>query len=279
MKRRLAVAMTIMLTIAGCSDDDSSRQEAHLTDGESVPLAAEETEVSLTPLRVTGDPIASADEVAPQPSPELAGAVERGEARPGGPITDDRFQRWKITAGLRVNLEGQIGRRDHLQQLLNLAEQDEDRFVERFGFEPVRPGESADAKLKMFQLVRWRLQDELRGSEQTIDQLQTRIARHTFQGDTPMSKPLADFGLTDNMLAKLAEFGINDAHEFTLHFYLPEQHDSLAKLFSIEPGEAERMVGDIADAVPKSELDELVREARREHGFGVLPPDLDEGTE
>jgi hypothetical protein len=49
----------------------------------------------------------------------------------------------------------------------------------------------------------------------------------------------------------------------------------LADLLDVELSVAQQMVRDTAKEIPKQELDELVREIRRLHEFGVLPPDSD----
>lgn len=280
MKFIVIVLSPLGLLVAGCASQDqpvSAPPDRRLV----IPLD-EESSSKITPLTVTRKPAEESPKAVDlQPSPELARAVELGQARPGGPVTDERYRHWYATAELRVQLEGEIGKRTHLLDLLQLAVQSEDKFVERFGID-VHPGESADRQLRMFQLIRDRLQEELNTTDREIHNLETKIGKIDLPNNHPalagghtMSKPISEFGLLPEQTAKLSQLGIKDARDFALQFYLPEQHQSLATLLGVELEEAQRLVRDAAEEVPEEELDELVREARRPHEFGVLPPDLE----
>ena len=278
----MAVIPLILLVFLGCAKQHR-RQSISMDRPIEVSLR-DEPPAQVTPLTVTQRPDATGAMVASelQPSPELAVAMSRGEARPAGPITDRAYQCWKTTADLRVRLEGQVGKRTHLIDLMKLAARNEDQFIDRFSLRDVHPGESADRQLRMFQLIRDRLEQEIELTDQQIQQLRDELAtldtnqtNTTFSGDGIMATTLSEFGLSDVQIAKLDRTDIRNVREFALHFYLPQQHPALAELLGIDLPEAQRLVREAVKEVPEEELDELVREAHRPHGFGVLPPEFD----
>lgn len=165
-----------------------------------------------------------------------------------------------------------------------MSEESEEQFLRRFAIGGVGPGESADLQLRMYQAVRERLQKQLVATDSEITNLREKIARVNGAGDksillgdrTMPEKPLAQCGFNAAQVARLEGLGIRTARDFALQFYLPEQHQAAAALLGVDLAEAQRLVRETAKEVPKGELDELVREARRQHEFGVLPPDLDD---
>lgn len=90
-----------------------------------------------------------------------------------------------------------------------------------------------------------------------------------------MATTLSEFGLSDSQVAMLDRINIRNVRDFALQFYLPQQHGALAKLLGIDLPEAQRLVREAAKEIPEEELDELMREAHRPRGFGVLPPEFD----
>jgi len=283
MKPHWLAAIPLILIAMGCANQDRTPAISPVSPDHGIEISLREEPSQVTPLTISRKP----DEIEPavrelQPSPELAVAVRRGEARPAGPITDHAYQRWKSTADLRVRLEGEIGKRTHLLDLLRLAARNEDEFIDRFSLRDVHPGESADRQLRVFQLIRDRLDQEIEVTDQEIGQLQDQLARldagksnTTFTGDHKMAKPLSEIGLSEVQIAKLDRVNIRNSREFALQFYLPEQHAALAELLGIELAEAQQLAREAAKEVPQDELDELVREARQPREIGVLPPDLD----
>ncbi len=107
----------------------------------------------------------------PSPCPDLAMAVDRGDARVAGPITEEAYRGWTATAELQIKLEGQLGKRKHLRDLLKLAEHNENRFIDHFTLPGFLPGESADRQLRMFQVIRERLNREIQFTEEYIANL------------------------------------------------------------------------------------------------------------
>lgn len=85
---------------------------------------------------------------------------------------------------------------------------------------------------------------------------------------------LTDLGLTAGQCAVLAGLGVASQRDLALQFHL--QPDMLANLLSIDQREAGRMVQAAARTVPQTELDRLVREAKRPRTFGVLAPPGDQ---
>ncbi len=90
-----------------------------------------------------------------------------------------------------------------------------------------------------------------------------------------MPAELSELALSNAQLALLERIDIRNVRDFALHFYLPQQHRALAELFGIDLPEAQRLVTEAAKEVPEVELDTLLRETQRVHGFGVLPPESD----
>ena len=285
MKAQLVlIVVAVFGGLAGCTTPDRPPDSR----AEFKPLlVAEEQPTNVTPLRVTGGGDAVNEELAAidlSPSPELASAVRRGEAQPAGPITDERYRRWWATADLRIRLEVRLAQHSHLRKLLTMADDSETQFLERFGIGGVGPGESADLQLRMYQAVRERLQKRLVTTDLEITGLREEITRlsgtrdnSTLLGDTTMpEKALAECGFDAAQIAKLDGLGIRTARDFALQFYLPQQHETAAKLLGIDLAEAQRLVRETAKEVSEEELNELVREARRPYEFGVLPPDIDD---
>lgn len=107
MKAQFLLIVTVVIgSLAGCTQPDrpppSPRVEFKSAFG------AEEEPANVTPLRITGSEEPANEQRAAiddSPSPELARAIRSGEARPAGPITDERYRRWYATADLRVRLE------------------------------------------------------------------------------------------------------------------------------------------------------------------------------
>jgi hypothetical protein len=231
--------------------------------------------------RAEFNPVFVAEE---RPANVTALRISGGDELPNeDPVTDERYRRWYATADLRVRLEVQLGQQSHLRDLLRMSEEREDRFFQRFGIGGVGPGESADLQLRMYQAVRERLQRHLVVTDSEVNGLREQIARisgardtSTQLGDRTMQdKPLADCGFEAAQVVKLEKLGIRTARDFALQFYLPQQHETAAVVLGVDLAEAQRLVRQTANEVSEEELDELVREARRPHEFGVLPPNLD----
>jgi hypothetical protein len=85
---------------------------------------------------------------------------------------------------------------------------------------------------------------------------------------------LTDLGLTAGHCAVLAGLGVASQRDLALQFYL--QPDMLADLLTIDRREASRMVQEAARTIPQTDLDRLVREAKRPRTFGVLAPPGDQ---
>jgi hypothetical protein len=136
----------------------------------------------------------------------------------------------------------------------------------------------------MYQAVRERLQGQLVATDSEVGGLQEKMARISGAdytliqlGDRTMpDKPLTECGFDAAQVVKLEGLGIRTARDFALQFYLPQQHETAASVLGVDLAEAQRLVRETAKEVSEEELDELVREARRPHEFGVLPLDLDD---
>lgn len=230
------------------------------------------------------------------PYPELSQAVERGEARPAGPITEERFRRWWNRAEMLVRIESQKAHIRYLRELLRLADESEQEFLDRIGLEPLYTGESAAQQLKTFQLVRRRVAQELQLAEARLAKLEQeltqfepeshRLTREKARSEkvSPISvprsgdqamheQPLSDLGLSEVRIRRLAERGIRTVGDLARDFYLPEQHELLAQLLEMDLASARALVRRAVAAIPQDELDALEREARQPRSLGVLPPE------
>lgn len=237
-----------------------------------------------TPEIATADTQTPSIAVDAGPSPELSRAVERGEARPAGPVTDDRFRRWWNRAELLVLIESQKGHIRYLREWLKLADESEQKFLDRIGLEPLYTGESAAQQLKTFQLVRRRVTRELDGAEARLAGVQHNLAQLDSQskeknsiallsGDHVMeNQPLSSLGLSNAQAQCLAERGIRNVGELARDFYLPEQHELLAQLLEMDLESARRLLQQATASIPETELNVMIDEARRPRSFGVLPP-------
>ena len=287
----LSTGLTVALAVGplvGCAQQPEGTPPS--SSAESRPVFVEDNEpANVTALRISGG-----DEPADQslgavddsPSPELALAIRRGVPAPVSLVGNRPCRSDFATADLRVRLEVQLGQQARLRELIEMSKESEEQFLQRFGIGGVGPGESADLQLRMYEAVRERLQKQLAAAKLDINKLREKIARLSGGrensirlGDKTMpEKPLAQCGFSAAQVAKLDGLGIRTARDFVLQFYLPEQHEAAAALLGVEQAEAQRLLREAAKEVPEDELDELVREARRPHEFGVLPPDLDKET-
>src|SRR5687768_10727040 len=144
MKTTYLLMVTVAIgSMCGCTQPDRPPLIAR-TEFKPV-FVAEEQPGNVTPLRTSGDdelPNENRIVIDHSPSPELARAVRRGEARPAGPITDERYRRWHATADLRVRLEVQLGQQSHLREMLKMSEASEESFFHRFRSDDELPNEN-----------------------------------------------------------------------------------------------------------------------------------------
>lgn len=217
------------------------------------------------------------------PNPKLARAINADEAKPSGPITNERYQRWVKAAELRVRLEGHIGQLANLQDFLDLAETSEDEFIHRLALQSLQFHRSTDQQLKVFKAVEQRLRQEIGRTQATVKNLRIELAETEKSpttiidrgGDKPMpDKPLNECGLPASEVTKLKQLGIHTSRDFVEHFYLPEQHEALAAFLGRTVEDVIQLVDSVGNQIPADELNELVEEVRKPRTFGVLSPDV-----
>jgi hypothetical protein len=184
---RIGIVLLIAAScLAGCRGDHAgtAQQPDELPKAGREPAAQPADQAPPKTIDDVHDPL---DVVRSGPSPELALAVERGEARPAGPVTEARYEYWLELANRRVDLEMHRGKAAHLVRLLELADHCEQQFLERFVRYGAHPGRSADRQLQIFAAVRSRLQSELQTTQDALAQL-----RQPLEPETPPGGPAAD---------------------------------------------------------------------------------------
>ena len=230
-----------------------------------------------------------------------------------GPITDERFQRWLDRAELAILLESQRAQERFLREWLALAEESEQKFLERFGGGPMYSGESAAIELRSFQLMRGRISEELLRCQQKQSRIelvlkkvehplaleedfkalsvewfaaQSREQAQRSSSNSPspsdpslmILKSYSDFGLTPQEIERLKEVGIRNPRECLEHFLHPDQHALLAGLLGREQKSAVDLIQAMANHMTTEEIALLRDQTRVSRSLGVLPPGSDESA-
>ncbi len=190
-----------------------------------------------------------------------------------------QFTLWSDIADTKIRLVGQQARKLRLAQLLALAKVDKEKFFRVIEAEGSHPGISINLQLQMFDRVRERIQKELDFSDRIVTRLDQTLQRMIAMSDKPMedlnmnqNRPVSEFDFTEAQLQSLEDLRIRTARDFTLQFYLPQQHDLLASLLKIDVGEARILVEQIAQELPADELKLLANQTLEPRSFGALPP-------
>lgn len=103
-------------------------------------------------------------------APELEAVLHGGPDVSFDLIEAGQFAAWQTHAEIRLQLEIQRSKSAYLRELLRLAEESELDFLERFGVSDVGTSDTPGYRLRMFRLIRNRIEDALRATEASITQ-------------------------------------------------------------------------------------------------------------
>jgi hypothetical protein len=248
-----------------------------------------------------------------QPVPVTAASTAPTDKTQVGPITDERFQRWLDRAELAILLESQRAKERFLREWLALAEESEQKFLERFGGGPMYSGESAAIELRSFQLMRGRISEELQKCQKqqrhievvlnkvdhplvlqggangiSAEWLASTSREQTQHFRSNSSSPLdpsimilksySEFGLTPQEIERLKEVGIRNPRECLEHFLHPDQQALLAALLGREHQSAVDLIQSMARQMTAAEIALLRDQMGVSRSLGVLPPPSSEST-
>ncbi|MDA1165824.1 MAG: hypothetical protein O3B13_22220 [Planctomycetota bacterium] len=210
-------------------------------------------------------------------------AVRTGTAQRAGPITPEKFVRWKVHEEMKIELEIQGGRVRHQKRALSIIKGREVQFLNDIDRELRVSGASIEARLKTFERLKSKYSDLLhlaqaRATEMSEELLTWELRYlnqkpfHPFESEDAMKEKLNEI-VSSAQAQVLAGHGIRDARAFALMFW--RQRDQLADLLGIELAEASRLVDVAATQLPKKEIEELEKMADRIRKIppGVPSPD------
>lgn len=229
-------------------------------------------------IRISG----GSDESADQPLELLSEAeaidlaVRLGTARPAGPITPEKFVRWKTHEEMKIELEIQNGRVQHQERAMDIIENREHQFLNDVDREVRVYGTTVRARLKTFERLKTKYSKLLRQAEATEQKMteelleweQKNVNRkpfNPFQGDGSM-KPLIEL-VSSDQAELLADHSITNSRALALTFW--SQREALAELLGIDVPDASTLVEEAAIGIPEDEIKELEAVAER---IRQIPP-------
>ncbi|QDT78255.1 hypothetical protein Mal35_16870 [Gimesia maris] len=244
---------------------------------------------SNTPLIRTSDieNAVSITKVETTPPNALDLAMQKGTAKRAGPVTPEKFARWKKHAEMKVELEVQCCRVRHNKRALELIDEREKQFVKHVELELSTLGGTIEDRLKTFARLRKKYEDKLNSAFVAVAKQETAILTWEKVYKKPkLFKPFEeDSNMTIRALIKivgqkhattLVDNNIRSIEAFVETFLLEPQHDQLAELLHIDKESAACLVYKAAKYIPNKRLDEMKQDAERGRSFGVdgvLPPD------
>tara|TARA_R110002049_G_scaffold124814_3_gene280361 strand:+ start:6661 stop:7533 length:873 start_codon:yes stop_codon:yes gene_type:complete len=212
-------------------------------------------------------------------------AVRLGTATRAGPITPEKFARWKAHEEMKIEVDIQLGRVRHHERALRLVENREQQFLDDIDRELRAYGGTIEGRLRTFDRLRTKYSEELRLARNEAGQLQESLLAWECQylnpqhfdpfeeGMNSMQKKLLEEIVSPQQMTTLATHNIKDSRTLALTFW--SQPEQLALLLEVDLVEATRIVREAAVAhVSKAEIDELEAIADRVRRIppGVLPP-------
>lgn len=170
-----AYILVAALLLAGCS---------HGVDRRGLPATRQlptefvsTTPVTANPTVATNGNDGQAALVEIQLAPELEAVLNGGPDVTVDLIEFAQLQAWQAQAEVRLRLEIQRGRSEYLNELLRLAGQSEEDFLQRFDIQSVAAGERTGFQLRMFRMIRSRIESELNNTKASIVQLETLLSK------------------------------------------------------------------------------------------------------
>jgi hypothetical protein len=110
-------------------------------------------------------------------APELEAVLSGGPDVSVDLIEVRQLETWQMRAELRLQLEIQRSRSVYLTELLDLAEQGEVEFLERFDIRNAAAGNTTGYQFRMFRLIRSRIENALGETKASIAQLEALLSK------------------------------------------------------------------------------------------------------
>jgi hypothetical protein len=171
----LAYTLVAALLLAGCSHGVNS---GGLHEARQLPTEfVSTTPTTATPTGPTHANDGQAALVDIQLAPELKAVLNGGPDVSVDLIELAQLQAWQAQAEVRLRLEIERGKSEYLNELLRLAGQSEEEFLQRFDVRSVVAGDRTGYQLRMFRMIRSRIDTELKDTKASIVQLEALLVQ------------------------------------------------------------------------------------------------------
>jgi len=111
-----------------------------------------------------------------QLAPELEAVLNGGPDVAVDIIEFAQLQAWQAQAEVRLRLDVQRGKSEYLNQLLRLAGQSEEEFLQRFDVQSIAAESRTGYKLRMLRMIRSRIETELKDTKASIAHLEAVLS-------------------------------------------------------------------------------------------------------
>lgn len=170
----LAYVLVAAFLLAGCSHgvNRSGLHEVRQLPTEFVSA----TPATTNPTVPTNPNDGQAALVDIQLAPELEAVLNGGPDVAVDIIEFAQLHAWQAQAEVRLRLDVQRGKSEYLNQLLRLAGQSEEEFLQRFDVQSIAAESRTGYKLRMLRMIRSRIETELKDTKASIAHLEAVLS-------------------------------------------------------------------------------------------------------